>query len=79
MVMSVFKLRVVGMFQARGEDKPWIDFDADYDVSTLDNGETVLFKTSGIGPSQVEMWSSYAVTPQFVLDELERGRFRTHD
>jgi hypothetical protein len=76
---DVFELQVVGMFQPNGYTAGWFEIDALYDVSTLRQGETVLFKKSGTGPDQITMWSWLVATKQFVLDELERGRFTPHD
>jgi hypothetical protein len=74
--IHVFEMFIQGMYQsAITPDKPWLDIEAFYDVSTIDRGETILFKKSGTGPDQITLWTGLSPTAQFVLDELDKGRF----
>ena len=76
---NVRQQRISGAFHdANGEP---VNIRGDYDVSTLYTfgramTETVLFKTDGIGPDQIELWhgtgSPDAAT---VLERLRSGAF----
>jgi hypothetical protein len=62
------------------EEDVVINVDGDYEISTIidrNHLQTVLFKVSAIGPSQIELYCNGHPTPDEVIEMLQAGNFRT--
>lgn len=60
-------------------DEATVEIDGVYDISTISNQnryETVLFRTMGFGPCQIQLYTDGHPSPDDVLELLAHSKFR---